>query len=81
MDDLINILFLKSEEEINLIKKDQEKILQENKICLQDIINSINDVNIQYKLFKYEEQQSKINSIYDELFYKKGFKDALRLLD
>ena len=79
MKNIMKILFEKHEEEINLTKDDQERILKEKKIYLQDIINKIDDSEIQHELLKYEEQQSKINAIYDELFYEIGFKDALQL--
>ncbi len=80
MENVINSLFSKREEEITLTKEEQEKILQESKIYLNDIIKQIDDENIQLNLLKYEEQNNRINSKYDELFYKRGFKDALTLL-
>lgn len=76
MENVMNILLQKREEEINLTKEEQEKILGSTKIYLQDIINKIDNSEIQEELLKFEEQQSKINAIYDELFYKAGFKDA-----
>ena len=80
MENVINSLFSKREEEITLTKEEQEKILQESKIYLNDIIKQNDDENIQLNLLKYEEQNNRINSKYDELFYKRGFKDALTLL-
>ena len=76
MENVIDILLQKREEEINLSKEEQENILREKKIYLQDIINKIQDEEIQKELLKYEEQQSKINAVYDELFYKAGFTDG-----
>lgn len=76
MENVIDILLQKREEEINLTKEEQESILKEKKIYLQNIIDKIKDEEIQRELLKYEEQQSKINAVYDELFYKAGFKDG-----
>lgn len=79
MQDIIKILFEKNEEEINLKKEEQEEILKEKKIYLQDIVDKIKDEKLQKELLKFEEQQNKINAVYDELFYKTGFKDVLQL--
>ncbi len=76
MENVMNILLTKREEEINLSKEEQEKILNDKKIYLSEIVDKIENEEIQKELLKYEEQQSKINAIYDELFYKAGFKDA-----
>lgn len=76
MENVMNILLAKREEEIILTKEEQLKILKEDKIYLQDIIKKIDDSEIQNELLKFEEQQSKINTIYSEIFYKQGFKDA-----
>lgn len=76
MENVMNILLQKREEEIILTKEEQLKILKEDKIYLQDIIKKIDDSEIQNELLKFEEQQSKINTIYSEIFYKQGFKDA-----
>ena len=62
MENVINSLFSKREEEITLTKEEQEKILQESKIYLNDIIKQIDDENIQLNLLKYEEQNNRINS-------------------
>ena len=80
LHNVIQTLISKREEEITLTTEEQEKILQESKIYLNDIIKQIDDENIQLNLLKYEEQNNRINSKYDELFYKRGFKDALTLL-
>lgn len=80
MENVMNTLFLKRQEEIHISKEEQEKILNESKIYLHTIIESIQNEEIQQKLLKYEEQNSKLNAKYDELFYKRGFKDALILL-
>lgn len=79
MNNVLEILFNKCEEEIVLSKEEQEKILQEPKIYLQDIIDKINNENVALDLLRYEEQQNKVNAVYSELFYKRGFKDALSL--
>ena len=80
MENVIDILFQKREEEINLTKEEQEEILEEKKIYLQNIIKKIDNEEIQNELLHYEEQQSKINAVYDELFYKAGFKDGQKNL-
>lgn len=76
MENVIDILLSKREEEINLSKKEQENILEEKKIYLDDIIKKIDNEEIQNELLHYEEQQSKINAVYDELFYRAGFRDG-----
>ena len=76
MENVMNILLQKREEEINLTKEEQLKILEENKIYLDDIINKIDNEDIQSELLRYEEQQNKLNTAYTELFYTQGFKDA-----
>lgn len=80
MKDIMNNLFIKRQEEIHISKEEQEKILKEPKIYLHTIISSINDKDIQHRLLKYEEQNNKLNAVYDEIFYKRGFKDAITLL-
>ena len=76
MENVMNILLQKREEEINLNKEEQLKILEEDKIYLDDIIKKIDNEEIQNELLHYEEQQNKLSTADTELFYKQGFKDA-----
>lgn len=76
MENVMNILLAKREEEISLNKEEQLKILEEDKIYLDDIIKKIDNEEIQNELLQYEEQQNKLSTAYTELFYKQGFKDA-----
>lgn len=76
MENVMNILLSKREEEINLPKEEQEKILGSTKIYLSEIINKIDNEDIQNELLRYEEQQNKLSTAYTELFYTQGFKDA-----
>lgn len=77
---IIQNLYEKCEKDIVISRTEQEYFLKEDKICLKEIMNLIENETIKKLLRKYEEQQNCIGSEYNKRFFIEGFKEAIKLL-